>query len=196
MSKNILSAFSPLSDPISASSEAGNEFLFDQKPTEYRWHWKEDKSNTYQIDKRERIAIPELSIPDVAVLPGKAATSDALEIRKEKELLLALVQHFVEEGFSRNFECAGTITHDTADAARSLLAILPSDVEIPKIAPDGEGALVVAWEMTEPNIILIIDNWRLHLIKNATTPQAEYLDDLPFDGEQIPNAILEAILIR
>jgi len=67
---------------------------------------------------------------------------------------------------------------------------------MPKISPDGEGGLLMAWETHGDLVIAVLDGWRIHLVAAATTPHARYLDDLPFDGEQIPKAILESIPAR
>lgn len=52
---------------------------------------------------------------------------------------------------------------------------------------------MVVWDDEENPIILIVDGWKLHLIVSATTPRAQHFENLAFDGEQVPQQVLEAI---
>lgn len=83
------------------------------------------------------------------------------------------------------------ITRETFLAARSFLKQLPGDVRLPKISPDGEGSLVFLWEGISP-LLITMEDWRIHVVKGATTPGAEYIDDIPF-GDDIPDAVLRVL---
>ncbi|KUZ13778.1 hypothetical protein WI29_24540 [Burkholderia ubonensis] len=132
-------------------------------------------------------------VDDVAVMPGSLATPAVVECTKRKEALLALVQQFADQGFSYTPERDGRISHDTAAAARALFHILLPGYDAPKISPDGEGGLIAVWDQADQKTLLVIDNWRLHLVTNATTPGARYFDDLPFDGERVPDPVAELL---
>ncbi|WP_174874896.1 hypothetical protein [Vogesella oryzae] len=196
MNDSPITAFSPLPDAVSTTADASSNCLMGNQVVELKWQWKENKSNSYQIGKRERITLTEQSLPDVAVMPGKAANRDAFLRHKEKELLLGLIQRFEKEGFTRTVGNEGKITVDTAKSAMAFLKVLPEGTVIPKIAPDGEGGLVVAWEGPQTVTILVVDDWRLHLVRNAKTKDAEYFDDILFDGEKVPDPVLMAIPTR
>lgn len=112
---------------------------------------------------------------------------------QEMSKLLVLIDQFASDGFSCVGERASKISKETAQSARSLFSsVLPAG-RLPKIAPDGEGGLIALWDSTTHPVVLVIDNWRLHLVKNAATPEAEYFDDLPFDGESVPQVVSESI---
>lgn len=196
MNHDSLSKFSlsPTID-VSSSIEESSVLACTETTAICRPQWKENRLNTYRIRKRENVNISTPFAYGIAVLPGEAITPEVLDRRKEREMLLSLIHSFATEGFSRSFESDGKITSDTAEASKLFFGLLPFDAQTPAILPDGEGGLVVAWERSSNPTILIIDDWHLHVIKNATTPQAEYFENLPFDGENIPNAVLKAIPI-
>ncbi len=83
------------------------------------------------------------------------------------------------------------ITRETFLAARSFLKQIPGDVRLPKISPDGEGSLVLLWE-GRSSVLITIEDWRIHVVKGATTPGAEYIDDIPF-GDDIPDTVLRVL---
>lgn len=133
---------------------------------------------------------------DVAVLPGEAATADAIGREKERDALVELVQKFAVYGLSWNAERAVKISWATTNAAIAFFLALPARAALPRISPDGEGGLLMAWETRDDLVIAVLDGRCIHLVASATTPRARYHDDLPFDGGQIPTEILESIPAR
>jgi hypothetical protein len=74
------------------------------------------------------------------------------------------------------------------------LRALPAVKAFPRIAPDGEGGLLMVWESAGQPFLLTISDLHLHGVKAPHTPDAEYIDDVPFDPAQvIPDEILGAI---
>jgi hypothetical protein len=139
----------------------------------------------------------ETSSAALAVVPREAVTDEALSYKKTREALVALVYCFEIYGLSWKGEEAAKINPRTAVAAEMILRALPASKALPRIAPDGEGGLMMVWEGRGEPFLLTIDNFRLHGVIAAATPQAEYIDDMPFDERQIiPRPILDAIPAR
>ncbi|NMV41824.1 hypothetical protein [Ralstonia insidiosa] len=146
----------------------------------------------HDIAVREGVRVS-LDVSGVAPVVDQFPSPEFAKQSQEMSNLLVLIDQFASDGFSCVGERASTISKETAQSARSLFSsVLPAG-RLPKIAPDGEGGLIALWDSTTSPIVLVIDNWRLHLVKNAATPQAEYFDDLPFDGESVPQVVSESI---
>lgn len=144
------------------------------------------------IGKQDGMVVGITSLEDIAVFAGRLPPE--LEVRdQEKPKLLALIDQFADEGFSCVGERASKVSRDSAEAAKALFALLLPGRQLPKIAPDGEGGLIAVWESPEDSVVLVVDNWRLHLVARATTPRATYFDDVPFDGERLPDVVIEWI---
>lgn len=127
---------------------------------------------------------------DVAVMPGEAITDEVLEYKAKRERLLNLISMFRRVGFSRTIGRVNKITSQTASAASAFIRALPERFPLPKVVPDGEGGLLLAWTISGEEFLLVVDNWLLHGVKDAGTPRAVYIEGIPFDGENIPEAIL------
>lgn len=116
---------------------------------------------------------------------------DLLKLKKDKQQLMSLINSLSVENTPWSNDQPEKITTDTFRAVVSFLKLLPYNVAIPKISPDGEGSLVMLWEGTSPTL-LTIDGWKFHLVLGAITPTAEYKDNVPF-GEEIPEEILRSL---
>jgi hypothetical protein len=82
---------------------------------------------------------------------------------------------------------------DTAKAAVRLLAQIPSPWKLPRLAPNGDGGLIMIWEQEVSQAIVVVAEWNLHLVVNPGTEVAVYVDDEPFDGETIPKAFIAVL---
>lgn len=181
-------AFAPPVGPSNATSQISQKTILDKQ------HFIQ-KQNVHEIARRENIRVEE-ALEDVSVFPGKAATRETIKENKEKILFLDLIHHFATQGFCHGDGSEEKITTETALAATTLFDTLLPNVKTPRISPDGEGGLVAAWEDGDDPVLLVIDNWTFHLVKSAATPHAEYFDDLPFDGERIPQVLIDAVSSR
>ena len=132
------------------------------------------------------------SVVDAAVYPGRAVDDKTLTKERERAALGRLIERFRVEGFSWSGS-DGTINDATSEAARALLNALPVEVKLPRIAPDGEGNLLMLWQGAANACLIVVSGWKLHLVENPTTPQAKYLDDVAFDGEIVPTEILTSL---
>jgi hypothetical protein len=134
---------------------------------------------------------------NVAVVPGEVITLEALQREKMRQAMIALVQRFAAFGLSWRAGELAKITPTTQQVSEAFLRALPAAKAFPKIAPDGEGGLLMVWERAAETFVLTIDNLRLHGVTAAGTPNAEYIDDVSIDSTQvIPDTILNAIPVR
>jgi hypothetical protein len=126
-------------------------------------------------------------------MAAQIRSSDALRYEEKRQAMIALVRRFAEFGLSWRFGEQAKITPATHQVSEAFLRALPAAKAFPKVAPDGEGGLLLVWEGAGRTFLLTIDDLRLHGIVAPGTPVAEYMDDLPFSSEGIPDAILNAI---
>jgi hypothetical protein len=130
----------------------------------------------------------------LAVMPGQAATPEVVGREKTRQDLIALVHRVAVYGLSWTAEQPSKITAATRQIAEAFLRALPAGKALPKISPDGEGRLIMAWEMTDGPLLMTVDDLSLHAVIAAGTPNAEYIDDMPFDPlEPISQKILDSI---
>jgi hypothetical protein len=129
---------------------------------------------------------------DLSALPGQAVTKKVLERDRTAQRLLALIERFRTTGFSWSLEPC-QITVDTARTAIRLIQALPKDRGLPKIVPDGEGALLLMWETPQREVLVIVDDNALHLVRHPASAQTEYVENLRLDGAEIPESILGSV---
>ena len=108
------------------------------------------------------------------------------------KLLMDFFQHLSVRESQWSDDQPEKITSETSLAEISFLNQLPQEIELPKIAPDGEGNLVLVWGTGNSSILLTIEDSQIHMVRGATTPQAEYYDSLPFSGN-IPEKSIWAL---
>ena len=165
--------------------------------TAYKLPWRtRRRSRSGDIELRESLELTETESASAAVFPGEAATTDTIGRERARDALVDIVQKFAVYGLSWSAEGAVKISSETANAAAAFFHALPARAALPRISPDGEGGLLMAWETRGDLVVAVLAGWRIHLVAAATTPRARYLDDLLFDGEQIPRVILESIPAR
>jgi hypothetical protein len=132
----------------------------------------------------------------IAALPGDALTREAIGREERRRALISLVYRFAIHGLSWTADQTATIPPATAVVAEAFFDALPANKALPKISPDGEDGLMMVWEGSGDPLLVTLDGVRLHAVIAATTPYAEYLNDVPFDCWEIPAAILTAIPSR
>ena len=141
------------------------------------------------LQAREQITLLETEDEDISVLPGKRATAETLERQRILERMHHLIDRFATEGFGWDAESACTITPDTARAAKMFLDLIPHAAMLPRIAPDGDGGLTVVWERNGNHDLLVIEDWTIHIVRNAATNHAQYEDNIRFDGQRLPDPV-------
>jgi len=86
-----------------------------------------------------------------------------------------------------------SITFETFQSSVRFFDAFPPGRVWPKIAPDDEGTLILVWEECDEPLTVTIDGMWIHAVISATKPYAQYIEDLPFLGLEIPTEILSAI---
>ncbi len=153
-----------------------------------------DAREGIEDDAREGI---ERKIPerDATSYSDDAATIRSAEHAATIQKLRQLLLRFQNEGFSfsgPNDE--SRITVASRFAAERLLNLLPTEYQLPRIAPDDEGGVILAWpDVGGQSVLITMDGWTLHLVNAPARNAADYLDDLPFDGETLVEPIRNRI---
>jgi hypothetical protein len=87
---------------------------------------------------------------------------------------------------------AAQVTWETQLATLRFIDLLPDDVKLPRVAPDGEGGITLHWETEDYRYHLGgVGDWQLHFVFNAGQAHARYVDDVTFNGDEIPDQILQ-----
>jgi hypothetical protein len=131
-------------------------------------------------------------VQELSAFAGQAADVQTLERVRARKRLNEAVDFFRVSGF---FSPTGErlhISEVTRALAQRFLKLLPDTIALPQLAPDQDGGLMLYWSGPS-EIVITIEDYRLHCVKNAGTQQAEYLDDVPFEGDAIPAAVFAAL---
>lgn len=126
---------------------------------------------------------------DIAVIPGRAINLVLMERERTIRALRNLIHRFARDGFTWPTGESITLPMDTAAAANRLLDLLPEQIPLPKVGPEEEGGLVLAWEANSGTHLLILDGWRYDLVENAGTRQARYFDNQRFEYGSMPEPL-------
>ncbi|MGH7077506.1 MAG: hypothetical protein ACREFU_05355 [Acetobacteraceae bacterium] len=111
----------------------------------------------------------------------------------ERVALIDLVHRFARQGLAWAEGDRGRISATTEGTAERFLTAIPMRKALPRISPDGEGGLMMVWESPADRLLVTIDECLLQVVVAAATPRATYLNDLSFDGAEIPRNVLAAI---
>lgn len=130
---------------------------------------------------------------DSAVLPGMLPTIEIINARRKKERLKHVIEKFASAEFGLFFDESMRIGKNVLNSALALVDLLPNEKSLPKVAPDGEGGVLLAWQTTHGEHICIVDAEKIHLVIKAGSEDAEYLDDIPFKGKELPGAIVQML---
>ena len=141
----------------------------------------------------ENLDLIEDAESDPAVNPGQLISNASMERERTRRTLRTMIRRFVIDGLTLPTGEPVRVSPITAKAAERILALLPDDIALPKMAPDEDGGLVFAWEKGGRTDLLIVDGWRLHFVENAGTQQTQYHDDLEFAGDALPEVVDQAL---
>jgi hypothetical protein len=147
-----------------------------------------------EVEYRENLTLVNPGTADVAVLPGRNLTADLLLRQNNLKKIKSLIETFFREPFSWGTHEPTEITWETQVASSRFIDLLPDDVALPRVAPDGEGGVTLHWETQDHRHHLGgVDGWRLHFVFDAGQEDARYVDNIKFDGDEIPNQILHSL---
>jgi hypothetical protein len=159
-----------------------------------RWWSRRATSPLVEIERREELTLQEPLPVDVAALPGRNLTMELLEREAEKRKLKSLIEHLFHQPLSWGLDEPTKLTWGTQLATLRLIDLLPDDIALPQVAPDGEGGIALHWEMPDHRHHLGgVDGWRLHFVLDAGQAHARYLDDVQFNGDAIPDVVLQSL---
>ena len=142
---------------------------------------------------RSTMAATYVASGSITPAPGEAVTIDVVERNKRFRAALSLISDFERDGLDAGEGEPRKISSETAKTAKDLLRSLGASSELPRMAPDDEGSLVMVWEHKQAPVLIVVDGNRLHLAENATTPKVTYTNDLAFDGYVLPREITNAL---
>jgi hypothetical protein len=147
----------------------------------------------YVAQKKYRPQVRPDPSDNAAVFPGKLANADTIRYEKKREELITLVKQLSSDPFSWNSNAHCVVDGDTAIAATRFLSRIPTPWKLPRLAPNGEGGLIMIWDHDASQAIVVVTEWKLHLVSNPGTSAAAYIDDEPFDGETIPTEFISVL---
>lgn len=160
----------------------------------FRWWPRRKPSFVDRVEYRENLALVDPEVADVAVLPGRNLTAALLLRENSLRKIKSLIESFFYEPFSWGTDEPTAITWETQLASSRFIDLLPDDVVLPRVAPDGEGGVTLHWETQDHRHHLGgVDGWRLHFVFDAGQEHARYVDNIKFDGDEIPGQILQSL---
>lgn len=125
----------------------------------------------------------------------KDVSSESLEYEDLRVMLQSIIEQMVEDAPTWDGEPIA-ITNEAAETAIRFLKALPSNRELPKVAPDGEGDVLFVWEPPHGDCIVTVEGNVLHMVDRPSTNNAEHVDGKRFAGYRIPVSILHAIPMK
>ena len=120
---------------------------------------------------------------------------DELDHERTRRALMNLVFSFKTQGLSFDDRFDYTANSASAEAAVAFTRQLSAEYQLPRVAPDDEGDIIMVWE-ADTTVLLTIEGWRMHIVLNPATQQSVHLPVGIFDGETIPDALLDHIPVR
>ena len=131
--------------------------------------------------------------PQLRVTLSSAASSYDPMVERTRQALVGAIEHMVTSPITWREEEPAPIDSLSAETAIAFIQQLPSDRAFPKLAPDGEGGIMLVWREQSPRALITADKGKLLLIANPGQPDSHHFRPLNFDGETIPALILENI---
>jgi hypothetical protein len=136
--------------------------------------------SSWPIRAQQRIAV------------SSAASSYNPMVERRRAALIAAIKHLVASPITWTEDEPTPIDGVSAETALAFIHKLPPDRAFPKIAPDGEGGIMLVWDQVTKALITI-DRGILLLVTNPGQPNSHHFRPLRFDGEMIPSIILESL---
>ena len=127
---------------------------------------------------------------DIGTYVDECSTVYAIDHARMRARLVHLLRRFATEGFTLSpYDEPIRITEASRRAAGRFLSLLPNDCRLPRVSPDGEGGVVLAWDQNERALLVSLQGWTLHFVNAPARSAADYLDDVAFGGETIPDGL-------
>jgi hypothetical protein len=111
-----------------------------------------------------------------------------LEHARARAALIRLLERHEFQGLSYDSGSCGEMNPDTVRFARKLLSQLKSKHMLPRIAPDGEGDLMMVWD-NPPTLLVTVEGKALHAVLHPGSPRSRHIPPVEFVGEAVPGEI-------
>lgn len=88
------------------------------------------------------------------------------------------------------------VSNEAAATAIRFLRVLPSNRELPKVAPDGDGDVILIWEPPHGNCIVTVQDNCLHVVDQPGSKHVKHIDAEPFRSARIPISVLHVLPMK
>jgi hypothetical protein len=127
------------------------------------------------------------------VTPPSAASSYDPAAERRRAKLIGVIKHLATNPISWTERDPIHIDKLSAETTIGFIYQLPPDRAFPKVAPDGEGGIMLIWDNPPQKELITVDRTTLLLIDNPGQPNSYHFRPRRFDGERIPPIILERL---
>lgn len=127
-----------------------------------------------------------------------AATVDKdVDLPPERYELLAAIEYLANLGDDWNGYNAQKPSELSTVSAKCFIERLFLNRYYPdKVSPNGEGGLVFTWNLPKERILLTIEGARMHLSHEKEGQQDEFVNEIPFNCEEIPSEVISHLPIK
>lgn len=129
--------------------------------------------------------------PQPRITPPSAASSYDPAAERTRAKLIGVIKHLATTPITWTERDPIPIDKISAETAIGFIYQLPPDRAFPKVAPDGEGGIMLVWDSRLQKELITVDRTTLLLVDNPGQPNSHHFRPLRFDGERIPPIILE-----
>jgi hypothetical protein len=125
---------------------------------------------------------------------GDTGPKSSAQIQFEERRLRLISAILNMKGAAPNWSgIPSVVREDSANSAAQFLRCLPGDAILPRIAPDGEGDVMLVWEGPRGNCIVTVEKRSLHLVSEPGKVNVHQVGPQQFLGFSIPPSILTSI---
>lgn len=114
-------------------------------------------------------------------------------IERQRKSLMATVGLLARRSATWSDREPVPVDRVSAETAFAFIRELPVDRAFPKVAPDGEGGIVLVWNQPDNRVLITVDEAKLLLVRDPGGPGSYHFSPLRFDGETIPPMIVDQL---
>lgn len=132
---------------------------------------------------------------DAVAYAGEDSAPRWFEHQSRRTALLELLESFRQH--APTWDATETfVTDGSLMTARIFIQALPENRQLPQVAPDGEGDILLRWPPERGDLIVTIEHGLFHVVVNVSTDRSQHIDAVPLLTDRIPPAILAYIPVR
>jgi hypothetical protein len=136
------------------------------------------------------------ALPDSGEYIDQDTSAETLAVQNRKAQLLAIISEYLGGAPAWDGGDAIAVSPGAVQTARRFISALPENRALPRVAPDGEGDVLLVWPPDQGDCIVTVEPAHVHLVTNATTRASRHVDAVPFNGERIPFELLRYLPLR